>query len=93
MIHSFDTNIAKVVGIRGAIIYRQLKLMIENAGEQKDGYIWVKASVASIADICPYLSKQIIDRELKKLMSKGFIECKNLNENKLDRALSYRICK
>lgn len=29
MIHNFDPHIAKEVGVKGAIIYRQLELMIE----------------------------------------------------------------
>lgn len=93
MEHSFNTGIAKVVGIEGAILLKHLFYWVQkNYGNGKhyyDGSYWTYNSVRGFGIIFDYLNQKQISRILNNLIKGGYIKTGNYNANKMDRTMWY----
>lgn len=89
MTHSFDTEIALIVGIEAATIYQNILFWCsKNEANEKhihDGKAWTYNSKKAFLELFPYLSERKIKTALETLKEHGFILYRNdLNENKMD---------
>lgn len=95
MIHSFDTNIAKVVGIKEAILLYNIDFWIaKNKANNKHfhkGYYWTYNSSKAFAELFPYLTQKMIENALTKLIKDGYLIKDCFNENKFDRTAWYAL--
>lgn len=93
MIHHFDTDIAKKVGIPAACIAYCIEFWCRHnqANERniRDGRAWVYNSMKAWADLLPYLTEKQIRRAIEKLREEGIVEVRNLNEKQYDQTLWY----
>lgn len=93
MEHSFNTGIAKIVGVEGAVIMKHLFYWVQkNYGNGKhfyDGSYWTYNSVKGFSVIFDYLNTKQINRILGNLIKNGFIKTGNYNANKMDRTMWY----
>lgn len=97
MIHSFNTELASLVGIEGAILYNHLCFWVEkNEANNKnfiEGYYWTYNSYEAWEELFPYMSSYTIKTALKRLKELDLIDYKRgLNQdNKWDKTNFYRI--
>ena len=95
MIHSFDTIVAKKVGINSAVILNNLYYWIEkNKANEKnyyDGYYWTYNSKKAFGELFPYFTTRQIDYAIKKLIDDGYVITGNYNKIAYDRTLWYAI--
>lgn len=93
MIHSFDPIVAKDVGIEAAILYQNIAYWCEknklNEKNIHEGLAWTYNSIKAFCDMFPYMSKDIISRNLKKLETSGYIKRGNFNKVGFDRTMWY----
>ncbi|MBI9072986.1 MAG: hypothetical protein JEY94_15400 [Melioribacteraceae bacterium] len=86
--HSFNIELAKIVGIEKAILLKNIHWWIlKNAKNEKNlrnGRYWTFNSARAFTELFPYMSKRSISRWLKELESDGWIEIKNFNKRKND---------
>lgn len=89
MIHAFNPDVAKDVGIESAILYQNIQFWCEknrlNGKNFHDGYYWTYNSVKAFCEMFPYMSKDTISRNLKKLEAFGYIKTGVFNEVGFDR--------
>lgn len=95
MIHSFNTNIAKVVGIKEAILLYNIDFWIaKNKANNKHfykGHYWTYNSSKAFAELFPYLTQKMIENALTKLIKDGYLIKDCFNENKFDRTAWYAL--
>lgn len=93
MINSFDTDVAKDVGINAAIIYFNIQFWCEhnrtNDTNYYDGYYWTYNSTKAFCEQFPYMSKDQINYALKKLEDAKYIITGNYNKSTYDRTKWY----
>ena len=93
MEHSFNTGLAKIVGVEGAVILKHLFYWVQkNYGNNKhfyDGSYWTYNSVRGFSIIFDYLSTKQINRILNNLIKDGYVKTGNYNSNKMDRTMWY----
>jgi len=93
MMHSFDPNIAKLVGVNAAVIHQNIVWWTQkNAANSKhfyDGRYWTYNSITAFDDLFPYLTKAQIRSALLKLEDAGLIVCGNYNKSAYDRTKWY----
>ena len=94
-IHSFNTEVAKRVGVIAAVIYNHFAFWCEqnrqNGLNEKDGLFWTYHSVKELQDTFDYLSVGQIRRGLNKLIEEGLIKVGNYNRLGLDRTKWYAV--
>lgn len=97
MEHSFNTGLAKIVGVEGAVILKHLFYWVQkNYGNNKhfyDGSYWTYNSVRGFSIIFDYLSTKQINRILNNLIKDGYVKTGNYNSNKMDRTMWYAFTK
>lgn len=93
--HSFDTEVAKDVGVIAAVIYERFKIWIEkNASDDvnfKNGRYWVKGSISELQNKIPYFTEKQIRTAIDVLFNKQYIKKGQLSLNKLDRTMWYTV--
>jgi len=96
MTHTFDTEMAKEVGIEAAIIYQNICFWVDKNKANKqnfiNGYFWTYNTYKAWQELFPYMKLNTIKRAIKVLKEAGFIVVeKGLNEsNKWDKTNYYR---
>jgi len=95
MIHQFDTEIAKEVGILSAVIFSNIQHWIEkNATNERhyhDGRYWTYNSMKAFQEQFPYVSHRQIETALIKLKDADLIMTGNYNAMQRDRTLWYAL--
>tara|TARA_R110000803_G_scaffold35580_1_gene76861 strand:+ start:528 stop:1187 length:660 start_codon:yes stop_codon:yes gene_type:complete len=93
IIHSFDTQIAKKVGVNAATIYHNIQFWCDkNSANNKhfhDGRHWTYNSVSAFAELFPYLSPKQIRTALNKLRAGDYIKEGNFNKAGYDQTKWY----
>ena len=93
--HSFNTRIAKDIGIVPAIILNNLDYWLEkNIANNKhyyDGSYWTYNSVRAFSDLFPYMSANTIRNALNKLEELELIKTGNYNKVGYDKTKWYTI--
>lgn len=82
--HSFDVEIAVIVGERAAVIYKNLKFWIslnQKKGHNiRDGRAWVHFSISELATYFPYLTEKQVRTACYKLKAAGLVDTANYNQ-------------
>jgi len=93
MINSFETEVAKDVGINAAVIYKNIQYWCEknrtNEQNEFDGLYWTYNSISAFEAQFPYLSGKQIRTALNVLEEKGYIKSGNYNKSPYDRTKWY----
>lgn len=91
--HSFEPEVAKLVGVNAAVIYQNMIWWCEknfaNNRNVHDGYCWTYNSRRAWADLFDYLSEAQIRTALDKLLSTGLVVKGDYNQNRYDRTSWY----
>lgn len=78
MTHSFETEVAKDVGVNAAVILHNIYFWCAknraNGENFRDGLYWTFNSVRALTMLFPYLSTQNIRTALNRLEEKGYIK-------------------
>ena len=95
MIHSFDVEVAKRIGVPEAILVSNICYWVKkNQANEKhfyDGYYWTYNSARAFAELFPYWSQDQVKRLIKKLEDIGIIASGNFSEAAYDRTKWYTI--
>ena len=95
MYHSFDTEIAELVGINAAIIFGNIAFWIQkneaNKEHYHDGCYWTYNSKAAYKTLFPYMTEKQIRVAFQKLIDEGMIKTGCYNEKPFDRTLWYAL--
>lgn len=93
MVNSFDTDVAKDVGVVPAVIYQNIKYWCEknrtNGKNEYEGLWWTYNSVKAFCEQFPYLTKNQINTALEKLIEAGYIKKGCYNKVGFDRTAWY----
>ena len=94
--HSFEPNIAQLVGISAAVIYQNISWWCQkNAANERniiDGLAWSYNSVRAFTTLFPYLTAKQVRKALTVLEDEGLILVANHNTDPRDRTKWYAIC-
>lgn len=95
MIHSFDSNVAEAVGVKGAILLNHIHWWVEknkaNETNHYDGYYWTYNSAKAYSVLFPYWTPKTIQRELQKLEYEGYLKTGRYNDKSTNRTKWYTI--
>ena len=95
MIHSFDSNVAEVVGVKGAILLNHIHWWVEknkaNEMNHHDGYYWTYNSAKAYSTLFPYWTSKTIQRELQKLEYEGYVKTGRYNNKSTNRTKWYTL--
>ena len=93
--HSFNTKIAKKLGMIEAVLLHNIQFWIEKSkANNKHFYndrFWTYNSAKAFAELFSYLSEQQISRALKRLTDEGWLLKDNFNNNPFDRTNWYSL--
>ena len=83
MTHTFNTEIAKIVGLNAAVIFENivfwLKKNLDNGKHVIDNRVWTYSSVNAMRQFFPYLTDGQIRGALKKLQDENLIEVRQFS--------------
>ena len=95
MIHSFDTHIAKICGVREAVLLYNIDFWIaKNRANDKhfyDGMYWTYNSTKAFAELFDYLTQRVIENLLAKLIKDGYLVKGYYNNSSFDRTSWYAL--
>lgn len=95
MNYTFDVDVAKKVGVNGAIFLANLQFWIlknkANGTNFHDGRYWTFNSIKAYEDIFPFWTGKQIQIVISKLRDSGLILTGNYNKDKRDRRLWYTL--
>jgi hypothetical protein len=93
--HSFDTGIAKELGLHCAIIYNHIIYWLRvNATKGQgfvDGKVWMYESQQQISDFLEYMTLDEVKKAIPKLVESGYVIKGNHNKNPFDKTAWYTI--
>ncbi len=91
--HSFDTGIAKTLGINAAIVFNHIVYWIGiNAAKDsnmRDGKFWMYETQQDMADYLEYMTLEEVKKSVVKLLDAGLLIKANYNSNPFDRTSWY----
>lgn len=97
MEHSFDIEVAKVYGIKEAILFKHICYWIErneaNGKHFHDDETWTYNSNKAFVELFPYLTVNQIRRALEALVQADLLKTGNFNDLKYDRTNWYALGK
>ncbi|MBN7575438.1 hypothetical protein C1H57_08455 [Clostridium sp. 2-1] len=95
MNYMFDSNVAEIVGVDGAVMLQNISFWIEkNKANNKHFYddsYWTYNTVNAFEKLFPFWSKKQISRILKNLIEGGYLIDGNYNKLNYDRTKWYAI--
>lgn len=95
MNHSFNTKIAKEIGIAPAVLFENIAFWImKNEANQSnffDGDYWTFSSVEGFSKLFDYLTQKQIRTALQKLVDTGYLKTGNYNNSPYDRTKWYAL--
>ena len=95
MIHVFDVNVAKEVGVGAAVILQNIYYWVEkNKANDKhfyDGRYWTYNSVKAFSELFPYFTDKQIRTHLSNLKTHGLILTGNYNKLSFDKTIWYTL--
>lgn len=95
MEHSFDIDVAREIGIEGAIILKAIYFWCKrneaNGKNIHEGYAWTYNTRKAFQEMFPYLSEKKIRSTLERLERLGYIKTGNFNSSAYDRTLWYTV--
>lgn len=95
MNHSFNVEVAMVVGVLPATVFNTIGYWVkENMSKERncfDGKYWTHNTTDAWANYFPYATKKQIEKALAKLKDAALVESKCFNEDKRDRTSWYTL--
>lgn len=95
MMHHFDIDIAKHIGMPAAVMFSNIYHWIlhneTNGKHNHDGKFWTFNSMAAFQKQMPYLSERSIRTALTKLIDAKYIITGNYNSSPMDRTIWYAL--
>ena len=95
MYHSFDTDVAALVGVNAAIIFNNIAFWIKKneANEENyyDGCYWTYNTKAAWRTLFPYMGEKQFKAALQKLIDEGLLKTGCYNSKPFDRTLWYAL--
>jgi len=95
MIHSFDTEVAKMVGVQAAVLFNNIFFWTEknraNDENIHEGRAWTYNSKRAFSELFPYMTARQISYALAKLKDAGMVETGNYNKDPRDQTLWYAV--
>ena len=95
MQYHFDSEVAKEVGVQGAVLFDNIYFWIRhNTANEKhfyDGRYWTYNSTKAFAELFDFMTERQINYALKKLIECNYIITGNYNKSAYDRTLWYAI--
>lgn len=95
MIHTFDSDIAELVGVNAAIIFQSISFWIKkneaNGENYHDGSYWTYNTKAAWKKLFPYMGDKQFKAALQKLIDEGLIKTGCYNSKPFDRTLWYAL--
>lgn len=95
MYHSFDTDVAALVGVNAAIIFNDIAFWIKKneANEENyyDGCYWTYNTKAAWRTLFPYMGEKQFKAALQKLIDEGLLKTGCYNSKPFDRTLWYAL--
>lgn len=95
MIHSYDVDVAKVVGVKEAVLLYAIDWWIAknraNGTNYHDGKYWTYNSIKAYTELFPEFTVQNLRTILKHLEEGGYIETGNFNKATYDRTQWYAL--
>lgn len=92
----FDGDVAEDVGVNAAVIYWNIEWWVRhnaaNGTNFHDGKYWTYNSRKAFSELFGFMSSDAIERALKKLKDKGYIEVGEFNDSPYDRTRWYTVC-
>lgn len=93
--HSFNTKIAKKLGMIEAVLLQNIKFWIDKSKANNKhfykGKYWTYNSAKAFSELFDYLSDRQISRALKNLVDDGWLIKDNFNTNPFDRTSWYSL--
>lgn len=93
--HSFDPDIAALVGLNAAVIFQNITFWIEkneaNRRNLRDGRYWTYNSISAFAELFPYLTEKQIRTALDKLIKSELVLKGNFSDDRYDRTCWYAL--
>lgn len=94
-IFSFDSDVAKDVGVNAAVLFYNIAWWIEknkaNNVNFHDGDYWTYNSMKAYTEMFPFMSKKKIETAIGLLKASGYIKTGNYNAAAYDRTLWYSL--
>lgn len=95
MTHQFETEIAKLVGLKSAIVFQHILFWLkQNANKGKNlrkGAYWTFCSASSLAKAFDYMTQKEIYNALSKLVKEGLLVKGNFNKSAFNKTAWYTI--
>ena len=95
MDYSFNSQVAQIYGVDGAIFIHNLYWWIvkneANGRHHYDGRTWTYNSMKAFSDLFPFWTKRQIERISKNLEDRGAIHVGNFNKDGFDRTQWYAL--
>lgn len=95
MINAFDTEVAKLVGVNAAVLFKNIEYWVEknatNGKNEHDGRYWTYNSMKAYEEQFPYLTGNQIRTALTKLEDAGLVITGCFNEIAYDRTKWYTV--
>lgn len=94
--HSFDTGVAKHVGINAAIVFNHIAYWIRLNASKKDakmidGKFWMYETQQDMAVFLDYMTVEEVKRSVVKLLDAGLLIKGNYNKNPFDKTNWYAL--
>lgn len=95
MINAFDSEVAKLVGVNAAVLFKNIEYWVEknatNGQNEHDGRYWTYNSVKAYSEQFPYLTQKQIRTALSKLEDSGLVMTGAFNDVPYDRTKWYTL--
>lgn len=95
MTFSFDSDVAKIVGVNGAVLFCNISFWVmKNKANDRhfhDGNYWTYNSTQAFTELFPFLSRQQVRTALDKLVDENLILTGEYNEKDFDRTKWYTL--
>lgn len=95
MIHTFDSDVAELVGVNAAIIFQAISYWIKkneaNEEHYHDGSYWTYNTKVAWKALFPYMGEKQFKSALQKLIEEGLIKTGCYNSKPFDRTLWYAL--
>lgn len=95
MINAFDSEVAKMVGVNAAVLFKNIEFWVEknatNGQNEHDGRFWTYNSVKAFAEQFPYMTEKQIRSALKRLEDAGLVMTGVFNGKAYDRTKWYTL--
>lgn len=95
MINAFDSEVAKLVGVNAAVLFKNIEYWVEknatNGQNEHDGRFWTYNSVKAFSEQFPYMTEKQTRSALKRLEDSGLVEAGVYNDAAYDRTKWYTL--